>query len=84
MGIIFNNINNLSFNGMKDRLWSGVDYPMNDISFRDKDVLSYKIRLSRGNFEEVVQYMPENSCCCSRCLTAPWSNSLSVNLSHIA
>ena len=25
-----------------------------------------------------------NDCCCSRCLTAPWSNSLSVNLSHIA
>ena len=24
------------------------------------------------------------NCCCSRCLTAPWSNSLSVNLSHIA
>ena len=58
---IFNNINNLSFSGMKDRLWSGIDYPMNDISFRDKDVLSYKIRLSRTDFEEVVQYMPENS-----------------------
>ena len=25
-----------------------------------------------------------SDCCCSRCLTAPWSNSLSVNLSHIA
>jgi len=58
---IYNNINKLSFNGMNDRLWSGVDYPMNDISFLDEDILSYKIRLSREEFEKVVQYIPQNS-----------------------
>lgn len=58
---IFNNINRLSFNGMNDRLWSGVDYPMNDISILDQDILSYKIRISRNDFEKVVQYIPENS-----------------------
>lgn len=58
---IFNNINRLSFNGMNDRLWSGVDYPMNDISFLDKDIFSYKSRLSRDEFDKVVHYIPENS-----------------------
>lgn len=58
---IFNNINRLSFNGMNDRLWSGVDYPMHDISALDKDLLSYKVRLAKNDFEKVVRYMPENS-----------------------
>ena len=58
---VFNNINRFSFNGMNERLWSGVDYPMNHISALDEDILLYKIRLSRDEFEKVVQYIPQNS-----------------------
>ena len=43
-------------------------------------------------YDKVIYVVPSDKsksylaigCCCSRCLTAPWSNSLSVNLSHIA
>ena len=57
----FNSINRLSFTGMNDRLWSGVDYPMDDISSFDEDILSYKIRLSQEELEKVVRYIPQNS-----------------------